>query len=274
MTNIANFNNVLFNGWRKTTAWWWADDIVFNWFWLQNENYMITEMNVWNMPRINLLTYDNPKNDWWWVLDRFYKQRTISLSGWVKWSDSDDIEDKIDNLKKALSIKTWYLDWKVKWTTYRRILCSLTNSDIIDRQHYDIDHWKFKLTFTALEPFWVEKSWSTVVFQWVNDEINEDINNEWNLYSNPIFNILTNSATNVSQLKVKIWWNQIIIDQTINSADIIEINTITKEVLINNISTDFSWKFPKLESGINSLNIIANWTYNFDIAVLFAKNYL
>ena len=93
MTNIANFNNILFNGWRKTMAWAGVDDIVFNWFWLQNSNYMVTEVNVWNMPKINLLTYDNPKNDWWWVLDRFYKQRTINLSGWVKWTDSDDIEE-------------------------------------------------------------------------------------------------------------------------------------------------------------------------------------
>lgn len=273
MTNIANFNNVLFNGWKKITAWIWADDIVFNWFWLQNASYMVTEMNVWNMPKINLLTYDNPKNDWWWVLDRFFKQRTISLSGRVKWDSDEDIEDKIDNLKKALSVKTWYLDWKVKWV-YRRILCSLTNSDIIDRKHYDIDHWKFKLTFTALEPFWSEKVWNTVVFEWVNDEINEDINNEWSEYSNPIFNILVNSASWTNQLKVKIWDNQIIIEKSISTNDIIEINTVTKEVLINEQSVDFSGKFPRLESGVNWLNVISNGTYNLDIAVLFAKNYL
>jgi len=273
MTNIANFNNVLFNGWRKVTAWAGVDDIVFNWFWLQNSNYMITEINVWNMPKINLLTYDNPKNDWWGVLDRFYKQRTISMSGRVKWSDSDDIEDKIDNLKKALSVKTWYLDFKVKWV-YRRILCSLTNSDIIDRKHYDIDHWKFKLTFTALEPFWSEKTWSTATFVWVNDEINEDINNEWSEYSNPIINILVNSASSMTQIKVKIWDNQIVIDKAINTADIIEINTATKEVLINEQSVDFSWKFPRLASGVNWLNVVANGTFDLDIAILYPKNYL
>lgn len=273
MTNIANFNNVLFNWWKKITAWAWADDIIFNWFWLQNTNYMITEINVRNMPKINLLTYDNPKNDWWWVLDRFYKQRTITMNWRVKWTDSDDIEDKIDNLKKALSVKTWYLDFKVKWV-YRRILCSLTNSDIIDRKHYDIDHWKFKLTFTALDPFRSEKTWSTATFTSVNDEINEDINNEWNLYSNPVFNILVNSATNMDMISLKIWNNQIIIEKPISTADIIEINTATKEVLINEQSVDFSGKFPRLEAGVNWLNVVANWTFDLDITVLFPKNYL
>lgn len=273
MTNIANFNNVLFNGWRKITAWWWADDIVFNWFWLQNENYMITEINVWNMPKINLLTYDNPKNDWWWVLDRFYKQRTISMSWRVKWNDSDDIEDKIDNLKKALSVKTWYLDFKVKWV-YRRILCSLTNSDIIDRQHYDIEHWKFTLTFTALDPFRSEKTWSNAVFTGVNAEINEDINNEWSEYSNPIINILVNSAWSTNQIKVKIWDNEIVINNAITTGDVIEINTAKKECTINENSIDFSGKFPRLEAGVNMLTVKSNGTFDYDIAVLYSKNYL
>ena len=58
------------------------------------------------MPKINLLTYDNPKNDGGGVLDRFYKQRTINLAGSIIGADSEDIENKIDALKKALSVKT------------------------------------------------------------------------------------------------------------------------------------------------------------------------
>lgn len=58
------------------------------------------------MPKINLLTYDNPKNDGGGVLDRFYKQRTINLAGSIIGKDSEDIENKIDALKKALSVKT------------------------------------------------------------------------------------------------------------------------------------------------------------------------
>lgn len=58
------------------------------------------------MPKINLLTYDNPKNDGGGVLDRFYKQRTITLAGSILGTDSEDIENKIDALKKALSVKT------------------------------------------------------------------------------------------------------------------------------------------------------------------------
>ena len=273
MPDLWHFNNVLFNWWRKYFAWAKSDDIIFNWFWLQNESFITSEINFWNMPKTNLLTYDNPKNDGWWVLDRFYKQRTINLSWSVIGTDANDIENKIDSLKKALSVKTWYLDFKIKWT-YRRILCTLTNSDIINREHYDIDHGKFKLTFTAQDPFWSEKTWDFSTFSWINAEINEDINNEWSEYSNPIINILVNSATNTNQIKVKIWSNEIIIETPISTGDVIEINTAKKNCTINSQSVDFSWRFPKLEAGLNSFRVISNWTFNFDVAVLYSKNYL
>ena len=273
MPDLWHFNSILFNGWRTWTSASSVDDVIFNWFGLQNENFVTSAVNFWNMPKINLLTYDNPKNDWWGVLDRFYKQRTIQLEWSIIGENSEDIETKIDTLKKALSIKTWYLDFKVKWV-YRRILCSLTNSDIINRKHYDVNMWKFKLTFTALDPFWSEKVWDSKTFDNVNAEINEDVYNEWSEYSNPIINILVNSATSVNELKVKIGNNEIVIENTISTGDVIEINTIKKEVLINTQSVDFGGKFPRLEAGANWLNVKANGTYDFDIAVLFSKNYL
>ena len=273
MPNLSHFNNVLFNWWRQYFAWSKSDDIIFNGFWLQNENFVTSEINFWNMPKINVLTYDNPKNDWWWVLDRFYKQRTITLSWSIIWTDSNDIENKIDSLKKALSVKTWYLDFKNKWT-YRRILCTLTNSDIINREHYDIDHWKFKLTFTAQDPFWSEKTRDFSTFSWVNAEINEDITNEWSEYSNPIINILVNSCSETNQIKVKIWNDEIKIETPISTGDVIEINTAKKNCTINSQSVDFSGRFQKLQAGLNSFRVISNWTYNFDIAVLYSKNYL
>lgn len=273
MPDLWHFNSILLNGGKKGA---WAvgqDDIIFNGFGLQNQNFVTSDVNFWNMPKINLLTYDNPKNDGWGVLDRFYKQRTITLSGSILGEDSTDIENKIDSLKKALSIKTWYLDFKVNGV-YRRILCSLTNSDIISRAHYDVDKGKFKLTFTAMDPFWSEKTWASKTFTSVNAEINEDIYNAGSQYSNPVINILVNSASSVTQIKVKIGDNEIVINNAITTWDIVEINTISKEVTINGSSIDFGGKFPKLEAGVNNLNVKSNGTYNFDIAVLFSKNYL
>lgn len=274
MPNLAQFNQKLLNGGaRRIGAVWITDEIIFNDFWLQNQYFITSKTNFWNMPQTNLLTYSNPKNDWGGVLDRFYKNRVITMEWTIIASDADDLENKIDALKKALSVKTGYLQMKI-WSKYRRILCTLTNQDIIDRSHYDITRGKYKLTFTALDPFRSEKEWTSILYSWINADINEDIINEGSEYSNPIINILVNSASGVSELKNKIGENELVVNQPLQAGDIFEINAITKTVSINGVSVDFSWRFPNFESGLNTYSMDCNGTFNFDIAVLFPKNYL
>lgn len=274
MPNLAQFNqNLLNSGAIRVGASWISDSIIFNDFWLQNDHFITNKINFRNMPSVDLLTYSNPKDDWWWVLDRFYKTRAITMEWTILWDSAEDLENRIDSLKKALSVKTWYLQMKV-WNKYRRILCSLVNQDIIDRSHYDITRGKFRFTFNALDPFRSEKEWESKLFSWVNANINEDIINDWSQYSNPIINILVNSATSVSQLKNKIWTNELIINQSLNPWDIFEINSIAKTVSINWNSVDFSWRFPNFASWLNTYSMTCDGTFNFDIAILFPKNYL
>jgi hypothetical protein len=274
MANQWKFNQILFNAWqksRRTST--WLDDLIFNWFWLQNEHFITTKVNVWNMPNINLLTFTNPKSDWWWLLDRFYKERTIKIEWHILWESLEDTQNKIDSLKKALSSKQWYLDFKV-WNVYRRILCTLTNSDIINRESYDIEHATYSLSFKAEKPFRSEKQWRSELFEDVSDEINEWIYNEWSEYSLPIINILVNSATNCNQVEIEIWDDKITINHSLTAWDILDINTDEKTVLLNTNSIDFSWKFPKLQAWWNVLTVKSNWTYSFDVSVLFPKNFL
>lgn len=274
MANQWKFNQILFNAWQRSR--WtstWLDDLIFNWFWLQNEHFITTKVNVWNMPNINLLTFTNPKSDWWWLLDRFYKERTIKIEWHILWESLEDTQNKIDNLKKALSSKQWYLDFKV-WNVYRRILCTLTNSDIINRESYDIEHATYSLSFKAEKPFRSEKQWRSELFENVSDEINEWIYNEWSEYSNPIINIVVNSATSCNQVEISIWDDKITINHSLTVWDILDINTDEKTVLLNTNSIDFSWKFPKLQAWWNVLTVNANWTYDFDVSVLFPKNFL
>lgn len=274
MPNLAQFNqNLLNSGAPIRWSGWIADEIIFNDFWLQNQYFVTNKINFRNMPSIDLLTYSNPKNDGGGVLDRFYKERSITMEWTILWKDAEDIETKIDAMKKALSIKTWFLQMKIAWK-YRRILCSLTNSDIINREHYDVNRWTYKLKFTALDPFRSEKEWTSKLFSWVNADINEDIMNEWSEYSNPIINILVNSASSVTTLKNKIGDNELIVTQSLTGGDIFEINSIAKTVTINWNSVDFSWRFPNFQSGINTYSMDCDWTFDFDIAILFPKNYL
>lgn len=273
------FNSWLF-GWLLFWSWVSSqaqsevlDNIIFEWYWLQNSNIITSETNFWNLPKIDLLTYRTPKSDWWWVIDRFYAERDIKLSWVIYWSDTEDLEDRIDAFKNVFSKKTWYLDFKVNWV-YRRTKVSLINSDIIDRRHYDITRAKFDLTFKAMEVFRYEKDHVYKAFFGTTTNINEDITNTGSIYSDPVINILVNSATTVTQIKAKIWTKQITINQTISAWDIIEIDWINKQVTINWTPVDYLGSFPVIDSWVNLFDFQSNWTFDYDIVVLYRKNYL
>ena len=274
MANIAQFNSVLFNAWASGKSIAGTKDLViFNGFWLLNETYVTTSLNVRNMPSINLLQVSNPKSDWGILLDRFYKDRSITIEGHIRAENYEEMQKKIDALKKAIATKQGYFEFKFG-ESYRRILCTLANSDIISREHYDIDHGKFTLTFRAEKPFRSEKQRGSVLFQGVNDEINGDVFNEGSEYSEPIINILVNSASGASELSIAVGKEAIKIAKNLNANDIIDINTEEKTVVINGQPTDFSGKFPRLQAGLNILNLKANGNYNLDVSVLFPKNFL
>lgn len=274
MPNFWRFNQTLFNAWSVVQGARGKDSLIFNWFWLQNDYFITTKVNVWNMPNINLLTYTNPKSDWGGLLDRFYKQRNINVEGHIIGNSLEHTQQLIDNLKTALSEKQGYLDFQMPDWVYRRILCTLTNADIINRESYDIEHASYKLTFRAENPFWSEIAWSSSLFEQVNDEINETIYNEWSEYSNPIINIVVYTATSCNEVVITIWENTLTINQTLNIWDVLNINTDEKMITLNDNSIDFSWKFPKLEAWTNTFTLQANWTYLFDVSVLYPKNYL
>nr|DAK48179.1 MAG TPA: distal tail protein [Caudoviricetes sp.]DAP28903.1 MAG TPA: distal tail protein [Caudoviricetes sp.]DAU54190.1 MAG TPA: distal tail protein [Bacteriophage sp.] len=137
-----------------------------------------------------------------------------------------------------------------------------------------MDHGTFALTFRAEKPFRSEKQRGSVLFQGVNDEINGDVFNAGSEYSNPIINILVNSTSGTDQLSVQIGKETIKIAKALRADDIVDINTEEKTVVINGKSTDFSGKFPRLQAGLNIMNLKANGVYNLDVSVLFPKNFL
>lgn len=273
MANTSRFNTSLFNGRDAGAVLRETDTLIFNGFWLQNQYFITTDVNVWNMPNINLLTYSNPKSDWGGLLDRYYKERTITVKGHINWSTNEEIEDRIDSLKKAISVKQWYLEFKF-WERYRRILCTLTNSNVVSRANYEVSHWQFELSFKAEKPFWSEKEPYSQLIENVNDEINEDIFNEWSQYTRPKINFVFNQASWVNDIKLTIWNDTLSITETISRGDILNIDTELKTITLNWTWIDFEWRFPRLEAGVNTLNVVVNGTYNCDISILFPKNFL
>ena len=74
------------------------------------------------------------------------------------------------------------------------------------------------------------------------------------------------ASVSVWVLITRTWW--------IQAWDIIQVDSWNKTVLYNNQPLDFTWKFLKLEAWVNVFSLQSNWTFNFDVSILFPKNYL
>lgn len=249
------------------------DDIIFDGYGLQNTNIVVSDANFWENPTTDLQTYRNPKSDWGAVIDRFYSERNIKISGTLYGSSSDDLNDRIDTLKKVLSKKEWYLDVKFN-DTYRRVKATMINTDIIQRKHYDITRCKFSISFKALEPFRYNKDMDYKMRENVSTAISEDITNTWSVYSEPVINMSFKSATSVNQIILSIGTKQITINEDIVANDIIEIDSINKKVMLNNDEVDFDGWFPVLQAGVNILSMTTTGTFLMDLVVLQRKNWL
>lgn len=257
--------------WSESYASWNAllssiqDDIVYNNFWLQNSKYIISAINEDN--NIDFDSFEFPLTNWRWFLWYFQRWKKISFDLLIKWSTNEELNNNIDELRKAIFQPNKNLDIKTNWVVRRIKATCLSNPKSIN--HYNITFLKTKLDFETLEPFFYKLNYQTNSFLDKTENFTEEITNQWTSEALPIFFItFKNSIVWTNSIEVEIWENSIIINQTINTWDTLIINWETKEVKYNWTIIDYDWVFPYLWVNWNSINFIINWTFTIDIILL------
>lgn len=275
MFNKKLANRFTFNRWVPFVLSTITDDIIFNSFWLQNANIITSFKDDYNLPRIDLNTYENPVIDWGWILNRKYTDKDITLK-WVLLADTASLlQTLIDNFKLKTSEIEWYLEIKVDWI-YRRTKATCIKSNLFDKKNYDITRCPFEITFKTLEPFFYLRSDETVLEAWVTNDITVDISYSGTARSYPKMLFAFNAGnTGVTQVAITLNGKTITISDTFINWDVMIVNCETKSVLVNGVDTDYDWVFPNLEYWTNIIEtVFTKTTLNVDMSFLYAKNYL
>lgn len=272
MFNNFLFNNGLFNeietvGSPDTTQ----DEVSYNWFWLFNQNIIITKINYDNSHTVESDIFNSPLSDLWWELSYYFRQKNIVLNWYLKYDTAEELNNAIDTLKKALWENNKNLDIKVNWTI-RRAKASCINLNF-DREGYHITFVPFTIEFRLIKEFLHELTNETISLLWLATWFTEEIVNGWTVRTNPIFNIVINSWTPTS-ISLNIWDDTLIINRIFTAWEVLEINCIDKRVKINGSNIDFIWTFPILKVWVNSLSFSITWSIDFDFTVIYNKNYL
>lgn len=268
MINTSPLNTLPVNSWEiPVTAAAWI--LSINWFDLANANVKAT--NISDNAIANVSSYDIPQNHWKGFLSYFKRGRTISMTVYIKWDSVSDFQERLDAFRKACFTKNAFLDWK-RDDVVRRIKVNCTsNPQSFD--HYNIDFLRVQVTFVALEPFWYKlDNQSTSIFN-QSSSFQEEITNIWTAQSNVVAYVLF-WTTNTTQVKMKIWDDEITIDHSFSNNDILKIDWEKKRVIVWTTEIDYSWIFPFMIAWTNFFEFTINGTFTCDVLILNKKNYV
>jgi len=247
-------------------------DLSFNGYSLQNANIIISKQEVFDTPLVENNTYNIPRGDWVWFLSRYFRSRKIKLTGVIKSSTRDTMEQLIDEIKTNLSVPNALFKYKTQFKI-RQTKATLTKLTI-KRDYFHINFTPVVIEFMTTDSFFYDETDSSVSWTTAVSPFTLEVTNIWSVISNPQIYITFTTATSVNSVSVNIWATTITHTGIISAGDILLIDCLNQEVRLNGALQEYSWTFPELTTGINSIITTVNWTFVADITTIYRNNYL
>lgn len=249
------------------------DDIVFNGYWLQNENIVVPRYDFESTNQSEYNSFNIPQSNWKGFLSRYWRDRDITIQWTLKANTKEELNNLIDELKFYVNQREWILKYKTtNW--YRQIKATCVDIQI-PREHYNITFIPFTIILKNNEPFFYDSLNNTALLEnQTNPTIIEELTNNWSEVSKLQAYIIFNSADSVDEVKLTIWNIALTYDWNLQEWDVLLIDWLNEEVLLNTIRQDYNWTFPDLEKWFNSVKIEINGTYNAEIILIYRTNYV
>ncbi len=255
-----------------TSLIWWGD-IIFNTYSLQSTEVITQNITMEDFPNIEYTDYNIPRWDWKGFTSKFFRNRNIKVS-WILKSDSNlSLNVLIDSFKKYMSQTSGIFKYKVQWE-YRQISATCTDLKI-DRKHYNITFIPFELTLTTTDSFFYLSSNLTATDSGTTSPFTIEINNEWTAVSLPQVYMTFSWVTAPTSVSLALNGRTLIYTATtIVNSDILVFDCLNKVVTLNGVNKEYSWTFPEMITGTNSLVFTINSAFTCAYSILYRKNFL
>ena len=248
--------------------------VVYNNFVLHKSNTCSLSFfwGTW-WPRVELHGYDLPNTFGTGNTSSFTRQQSFRIRWTLKAINNEQLVFRKDELKSMLSEQNKTLRVNFGWS-FRQAKTYVSEVQF-EENHYNITFVNFSVEFTILEGYWEDIFPTSVTYSNITENLQEEIVCNSTFHTTyPIVNIALNSASGTDMFKVRIKDNETEVLRTFTSGDILNINSKTKQVLLNDVAIDFNGTFPILEKGRNLVNIEANGTFDVSVNVLYNTTYI
>lgn len=233
---------------------------TFNGWNLDNgQNIRVVQSNhddVWTM---DFDTYKTPLQDWWWVLGKYYRQKTIrlvlSISAWTP----EAFNDLIDEIKYQTSKTEWKL--RIIINNIVRERTATCTSLKFNRQNYNLT-WigNVELVFTCVNPHsqLQDPNSTNIISQtWT---FQSSVDYQWRAETYPTL-LLTMDSGSSTWMRFELNWYVMEINTSLTTGDVIVFDGETKTVTVNDVEVVYSWPFTPLNYGENIYSITNSGVY-------------
>lgn len=237
----------------------------FNWRNLDNWNSVrVISSNHDDLWSIDFQTYNTPLQDWWWVLWKYYRSKTITIVLSVSAWNAFWLNALIDEIKYETSKTEWIL--KIIINDVVRERTATCTSLKFNRQSFNVDRCgNVVLTFSCVNPHSHLVDRDSISFDSLTWTYLTSLMYEWKAESFPTLYIEVDSWSS-SWMSFTLNWYTIAITTSLTAWDIIIFDWEKKSVFVNNVEVAYTWPFTPLNYGENVYAITNSWTYTWTLS--------
>lgn len=264
-------------------------NVTFDGVSLQDANYTIKEISheSMNNKMLNVQSYSIESGGKITSVD--FETRTITINGMIKGSSKQDLEDKVDTLKKNINKTEKDLDIEYESGTRRYSATGRLVS--LERKYYTIDVIEFEAQFLVAHPPFgkdidtttLEGTGLTNTFAGTTSTGEHDgfVDFGGTVTPTPYITITFNSALGCRGVILEVTnedgdESKTRINKThFEDNDVVLINLEEGEIQINGEDVDYLYGFPKFSLANNTYTLsIVGTSYNVDIKFIYTKFWL
>jgi len=277
MLNTNPLNSVLLWGWPAPASVGEQGNFVFNWYSLNDcLNRRVTASNHDDIGRISFKTYDSPRVDWGWVLGHYYRRKDIRIRISLTATTAELLNDEIDSFKYEMSEVEGDLEITIN-DEVRIVKASITKLSF-NRKYFHLTFVQdVEIVFSTMEPHFYAKTEESLTYYGITADLNEEILYSGKVKTEPKFYVIFwPTVTGLNTITVTTGGDTISIAETSSSGDILIIDCEDKEVLLNDVSIDYTGVFLELQVGANPISFNFTWgsTFFCDITEINKRKYL